>query len=60
MRGCAVCTDSLILAMRHAFKGSTDPICANLALDHAAQAFYMKVVFLALRCLCWADYLQLR
>lgn len=43
MRGCAVSTDSLILAMRRVFKGSTDPIRANLAL--AAQAFLMKVVF---------------
>lgn len=49
MRGCAVSTDRLILAMRRVFKVSTDPTGANLALDHAAQAFFMKVVFLAFR-----------
>lgn len=49
MRGCVVSTDSLILAMRRIFKGSTDPIRANLALDPAAQAFFMKVVFLTFR-----------
>lgn len=50
MRGCVVSTDSLILAMRRIFKGSTDPIRANLALDPAAQAFFMKVVFFSFPC----------